>query len=359
MQSNQEIKAILNRINQGQELPDDRRLLQQWYDQSPDTETTLPEGLNQQGLKDQIWAGISDQLPATGKSRRWIYAAAAALLLFGLTGLLLNRKIQKESQTLQLHAGLHIIGPEQQVETIERPLSAFLDTAAYLEVKSQQASDTPTQVFTDKGQFGKIQLPDGTKVTLNTDTRLTLSPDFETSDTRIVHLEGEAFFEVTSLPRRSFIVKTKTQEIHVLGTKFNVKAYPDQKQVITSLLEGKIKLLAHGQTQILKPRQQAINPIGAGKVQIQTQDPGKVTGWKQLSFQFNQEPIEQVLRQLGRWYNLKLVFQTPAPDQLISGKIDHGASLEDLQLILGNLTHAEYHLEDQVLYVNFKQTQQP
>lgn len=360
MQGIEEIKEVLDRINRGQELPQDRQILQQWYARADDRETQIPGSGSKAALKAEIWRNISEQLPAEGPSARRYYLVAAAMLFIGLVGLWASGILGTgKTPALELQAGLHIVGGGQEQESVQGSIDSFLDTLSYVDVQAQVETGSVARVFTDKGQFAKIKLPDGTKVSLNADTKITLSPDFETSPTRTLELEGEAYFEVTSQPGRSFVVKTKSQEIHVLGTKFNVKAYPDQTQVITSLVEGKIKLVDQENTKILNPNQQAINSLETGYIEVQEKDASKVQGWRALNFQFDREPVDQVLQQLGRWYNLEVVFETPVPDQLISGRIGRGASLEDLQLILGNLTQAEYRLENQVLFVHFKLTQQP
>ena len=103
----------------------------------------------------------------------------------------------------------------------------------------------PNIVSVNKGQRAGITLPDGTIVHLNSESKLTYTPDFN-GKLREVVLEGEAFFEVTPNKEKPFIVKTSVFDVEVLGTSFNVSVYNDENIVETALMEGKVKLTMQG-----------------------------------------------------------------------------------------------------------------
>lgn len=353
MHSKKEIEAILLKINEGTASLEEKERFQQWYNSFDDSHTAVASDSSAAILKEQIWAGL--QKRKSVRTRRWKrYVAVAAVLLLSGTALLVYKQQSSSGASDQdfLRSGLQIEGANAQVESVEGSLSNFLDTAYYFDLQTVSGHTAINAVFTEKGQFSKIILPDGTKVSLNADTKIKLSPDFATAAQRTVELEGEAYFEVTSLPSRSFVVKSKSQEVRVLGTKFNVKAYPNQAGIKTSLFEGKIELVDGETKTLLAPRQQALNE--AGIISVAANEAASSAGWRALSFEFDKERIDDVLVQLARWYKLELVLESTVPAQKISGKISRGTSLKDLQTILTNLTQGAYRLADDTLYVKFK-----
>lgn len=148
----------------------------------------------------------------------------------------------------------------------------------------------------------RTTLPDGTVVYLNGASSLRYAKGLE-EKRREVFLEGEAYFEVSLDQDRPFIVNSRAQKVQVLGTHFNVSSY-DGEPIKTTLLEGAVKVTTTGnqnQEVILKPGYQAI--IATGGVEVKPVDPNGAISWKE-AFVFNQTPLKNALKQLGRWYNV-------------------------------------------------------
>lgn len=353
MAQNEEIKKILQKINEGTATSAEKERLKDWYSSFDDSQTQVEASFTEEEIGEQIWKKIGPKKSVNALWRK-LAVSAAVVALIGITGLVWIRQQAAKPAPLELSMGVQIEGATQKVENIGTALDSFLDSSSYVDVRSAAMETEQMRISTQRGQFAKVILPDGTKVSLNADTKIRLSPGFETAAQRTIELEGEAYFEVTSIPNRSFVVKTKEQEVHVLGTKFNVKAYPNQKHIVTSLIEGSIQLVDQDKTQLLKPNQKAINTVGAATLLVEDQDLQNLQDWRQLNFEFDNEPVDEVLQQLGRWYGLEVLFDSAIPDQTISGKIKRGTNLNDLQLILANLTKAQYQLKANVLHVKFK-----
>jgi len=162
---------------------------------------------------------------------------------------------------------------------------------------------------------GKYQLvlADGTKVWLNSSTSLQFPVAFQ-GESRVVLLEGEAYFEVTScynkdgVTRQPFIVKTATQEIKVLGTQFNVHAYEEATSVKTTLIEGDVKVssTATAESKVLKPGQQAqVNRSGNIRL-TDNIDTEEIIAWKNGMFYFNNTELSEITGQLSRWYDVEI-----------------------------------------------------
>ena len=166
----------------------------------------------------------------------------------------------------------------------------------------------PNIVSVNKGQRAGITLPDGTIVHLNSESKLTYTPDFN-GKLREVVLEGEAFFEVTPNKEKPFIVKTSVFDVEVLGTSFNVSVYNDENIVETALMEGKVKLTMQGcpsKPVYLTPSQKFIYSRSDRQGTISIMEGDTELAWKQGILAFNAEPLEEVFRKIERWYGVTM-----------------------------------------------------
>ena len=353
IQYTEEIKAILIKINEGTASLEEKERFQEWYNSFDDSSTVIEANSSPEMLKEEIWISLQKRKPIQKIAWMRYTAAAAVILLCGAAVMLFSKKSDPATSELALlRSGLQVVDANAQVHAFDAEVSNFLDTTYYVDLLALSGAQEINAVFTEKGQFSKLILPDGTKVSMNADTKLKLSPDFAKATQRTVDLVGEAYFEVSSLPNQSFVVRSGTQEVKVLGTKFNVKAYPNQDIIKTNLIEGKIELIDGTAKTLLLPQQEALNKKGVIAVEAKALESN--SGWRALSFDFDKEGIEDVLLQLARWYKLELVFESQIPSQKISGKISRGTSLKDLQAILTNLTQGTYRLKEDTLFVKFK-----
>jgi transmembrane sensor len=169
---------------------------------------------------------------------------------------------------------------------------------------------------TPAGGVYQFVLPDGTVVLLNAASTLKFPSSFSGLEKRTVELVGEAYFEVAKDKLHPFIVKSRQQEIRVLGTHFNVNSYEDESVTTTTLLEGLVTISsfnsASGRTNtVLKPGQQSIlNEQGA---QLLKADMDEAMAWKNGDFIFRNEPLERIMRKVSRWYNIDIAYAPDAP----------------------------------------------
>jgi len=169
------------------------------------------------------------------------------------------------------------------------------------------------------GSKSKITLPDGSTVHLNSGSVLRYPAQFAT-DNRKVSIEGEAYFEVQKDPNHPFLVRTNGVTVRVLGTKFNVKSYPDEKTVETTLVSGKVELYANNTTitdknrlMVLAPNQQAVFEVQKGNndsiinmVHNLNVDVNPIISWKDNRFMFRDEKFADLALKLERWYNVDI-----------------------------------------------------
>jgi transmembrane sensor len=211
---------------------------------------------------------------------------------------------------------------------------------------------------TPRGGQYQLTLSDGTKVWLNAASSLRYPATFTGKD-RQVELNGEAYFEVAHNAAMPFKVNVAgKEEVEVLGTHFNINSYSDEPAVKTTLLEGSVKVTPAINTTIstqlatiLKPGEQAQMQAG-GKINRQTNvDIGKVMAWKNNIFNFNNENIESIMRQLSRWYNVDIRFEGTIPGIKFSGEIGRNLSLKQVLSILDE-TRIKYRIEGKTLVIS-------
>lgn len=162
---------------------------------------------------------------------------------------------------------------------------------------------------TAKGETYILTLPDKSRVWMNAASSLTYSATLKKNGKRSVKLEGEAYFEIAKDPSHPFVVETKTQQVQVLGTHFNINSYADEAVAKTTLLEGSVQvdLIKGGRTVLLKPGQQSL--LSNGQIQIQDVDTDGSVAWKNGYFQFDGKNLETALLEVSRWYNIEIEYK--------------------------------------------------
>lgn len=162
-------------------------------------------------------------------------------------------------------------------------------------------------IIVPRGGEYKLQLADGTLVWLNSDSELRYPVTFG-GNHREVRLKGEGFFQVSKQPEKPFRVKVGDMVVKVLGTSFNVNAYREQENILTTLVSGKVDIQdsAGKSLVIMKPDQQA--DFLHGKVSVKEVDAAKCTAWVDGKFYFDEMAMEDIMVQLQRWYDIEVFF---------------------------------------------------
>jgi ferric-dicitrate binding protein FerR (iron transport regulator) len=184
-------------------------------------------------------------------------------------------------------------------------------------------------IVTDRGRQWKMVLPDGTQVWLNAASSLHFPVSFKGQKERIVQLTGEAYFKVAHNSAQPFKVIAGNKVIEDIGTEFNVNAYGDESSVVTTLVEGIVKV-DHVQ---LKPGQQASIDRN-GKLQIREVNPQDYIAWVTGQLSLDNVSVKELMRQLSRWYDVDVVYQGKVPDIRLGGLIDRKVFLSDIITVL-------------------------
>ena len=166
-----------------------------------------------------------------------------------------------------------------------------------------------------RGSEYNIVLADGTKVFLNAGSEISYPVVFA-GDKREVKLKGEAYFEVRKDERRPFFVQAGDVQIQVLGTSFNVTAYPGRGRIETTLEEGKIQLTDGRESVEVSPGKQAIYDIEDGRFEVKQVDTKLYTAWKDGYYKFDQMTLEDIMETLALWYDLNVFYRNPGVKSL-------------------------------------------
>jgi transmembrane sensor len=191
-------------------------------------------------------------------------------------------------------------------------------SSRYLSTKHSQLSvnQAYNEVFSSVDAITKVSLPDGSKVWLNHSSILKYPAMFQ-GNTRTVELSGEGYFEVNHNPKIPFIVKVGEIQVLARGTTFNILAYPDEDKIETSLITGCVEILRLNENQKIvhllnmKPSDLAIYQKADKKIINLTVPDERHYSWKDGKLIFIKEPLGEVVKKLGRWFNVDIQIQDP------------------------------------------------
>lgn len=332
------------------------------------------------GVSREIFQKLDLDQPAdTGRvapQRRWLYAAAACMLLIGATWAYLTRK--KPDSPIVVHVSesypqeIPPGSPNKAILTLSDGSKIALDsvhngmfarqgTASVTKSKGQLVYhlDTKTNsvasvayntVTTPKGGQYRIVLPDGSKVWINAASSLTYPTSF-LGQTRTVTMTGEAYFEIAPKKDQPFIVKAGGVDVRVMGTHFNVMDYPDEDHLCATLLEGKVQVSAGKEGSTLIPGQEAVVSGNNVPIKVREADVERAVAWTTGFFEFEEADIKTIMREISRWYDVEVVFSNVDNTGRYGGRISMNQNLSDVLAFLeGNGIH-HYRLEGRKLTV--------
>jgi hypothetical protein len=284
----------------------------------------------------------------SGKVRHLVYGllkyAAVALLFFSVGAVLFYKQSQFNPQLLTQKMAEPV--PENSARLIrangenillnksKSVLQYKIDGKLVVNsdtLKTDKSNPAPAmamnQLIIPYGKTSEVLLPDGTKVFLNAGSRLVYPENF-TGKTREVFLVGEAFFDVSHDQRHPFIVQVSDLRVKVLGTRFNVSAYPTDNVIETVLAEGKVQMERNNaglfdRATELVPNQLASFDRTTRETSIRTVDPENYTLWTAGILKFESTDLNRITKRLERYYNIRFKYVDPLVGGLrISGKME-------------------------------------
>lgn len=369
-----DIKRIIEKAKLQQASSGELAELMEWLRHDPDGEQTialqrewgLPENIAQSADESSYWKAMAERILEADRSgeetarhgkvrklvfRRWVAAASVLVLMFLSAYYFMTRKSQQKpplvykttpadkapgikGATLTLDDGRQII-----LDTMKNGVLAYQQgreivlhdgQVRYAGADQDKASTVYNTMTTGNGRQFQLQLPDGSKVWLNAASSIRYPTSFH-GETRNVEITGEVYMEVAADKSRPFIVEADNRAtIAVLGTHFNINAYRDESFLTTTLLEGAVKVTVAGESRMLVPGQQAkVKMAGAIEV-VRDVHFNQVLAWKNGLFNLENMRLQEIMRQLERWYDIKVQYQGQVPDISFNGQIDRGVNLSEM-----------------------------
>ncbi|AFD05296.1 FecR family protein [Solitalea canadensis] len=379
---------ILRKYQQGQASAEEIRFLHAYYhsfEVYPDFLVPENEHLHAK-LEREIKNAVDNQLNQyqNGIKRRKLqklafkYAAAAILILSVGSYFIISKKQGTKKTEQELSLATRIVpGGNNAILTLADGSTVVLndikngvvanennavitkngdDQIVYtLNKNSSSVKVSQNVLATPKGGTYHVVLPDGTKVWLNAASSLTYPTEFIGKE-RIVKVNGEAYFEVAHNETKPFKVIAANQEVAVLGTHFNVNSYASEAAVKTTLLQGSVRvsLIENERTKqtsvvILKPGQQSLSNQ---YLVVQQADIKQVMGWKNGDFIFKRAPLDEIMRELERWYDIEVEFTTDIRiDRTYSGLLSRSKNLATVLKMLKSTGQIKFEIEGKKIKV--------
>ena len=204
-----------------------------------------------------------------------------------------------------------------------------------------------------RGGEYSITLSDGTVVYLNSESELRYPVKFAGEDRR-VYLSGEAYFDVTVDKEHPFIVDLKTSAVKVLGTGFDVRAYKDETEILTTLVSGSVVFSAGKESVVLKPGEQAVLDQ-SGELETREVDTYLYTAWKEGVFAFKQQRLEEIMKIVSRWYNVNIFWENASQKEVVfTGKMRRYDDFSKIVEMLEMTGNTEFEIKGNNIFIREK-----
>ncbi|MBU2975098.1 FecR family protein [Zobellia sp. B3R18] len=358
-----EFKLILKKLNNT--LSDEEAIIfREWYNESDlhrEYFIRVKENYQDETFLIDIekgWNAIDKKInPVAVKKTNYLkYAVAASIvLLISITFLFQKESIEKgvnpvvtnnninigtDKATLTLEDGT-VVDLEKGQQYISDNLSSDGQELVYKDPSTSTKEIVHNYLTIPRGGQYHVILSDGTEIWLNSESQIKYPVTFANGKTRQVELVyGEAYFDVSPSHENGgskFKVHTGAQEVEVLGTEFNIKAYNDEDYIYTTLVEGKVAINNDKHKKVLKPKEQAVLDINDNNFVITDVDVFSEIAWKRGLFSFKNKPLKDIMKVLSRWYDTDVVFENKSLEHIeFKGVISKNQNIEEILTLIKN-----------------------
>ncbi|RBL89571.1 FecR family protein [Chitinophaga flava] len=204
---------------------------------------------------------------------------------------------------------------------------------------------------TPHGCMYQLTLPDGSRVWLNAASSIRYPTTFP-ANSRQVAVTGEAYFDIAKDEHKPFTVTANDIQIQVLGTAFNIMAYPDENTLQATLVQGAININTSKTRQLLQPGEQASIGHTSGQLSISRPNLDEVLSWKNGEFYFRDTNIKTIMRQVARWYNVEVQYEGDMTDLSLSGIISRNGDIQQLLKALELTKIVRFRMKDRIIFVS-------
>ncbi|HJA16171.1 MAG TPA: DUF4974 domain-containing protein [Candidatus Butyricimonas faecavium] len=377
-----EMPSLLSKAFWGTLSEEEKRVLQQWREECPENERLYESVMNaeyivqksQEVARINIVNGYMNVLQKRKRNarvrriRRIVSIAAgvvlpllAVVLWYGTRGKTGN--VPEQVASVIRHGGIKaelvLADGTTRILSSEVTDSLLVQQGANIVVQNQGVSYRENSSVVEehyntlrvpRGGEYSITLSDGTVVYLNSESELRYPVKFVGEDRR-VYLSGEAYFDVTQDKAHPFIVDVKNSTVRVLGTSFDVRAYADENEVLTTLVQGSVRFSAGNKSVILKPGEQAVLDK-SGRVENRKVDTYLYTAWKEGFFVFEDEGLEDILSRLSRWYDVDVFYGSEKVKEYhFTGHMEKYENIEVILNAISKMVGVHFTIKDRTVVV--------
>jgi len=333
----EQVKILLDRYNQGICTPEETEMVEQWFDQvNQDQSTRVSEGEFRQELSD-IKSRIDRQIAPSSpvrRMRRWYAAAAIAAVLVVTTGIIWFNQRKP------------VAGPIVNAQPIKTPAIAL-----------RTIKNGSVEISTPRMVKDTVTLQDGSTIVLNSGSRLRYPEHFSDTERSIWLEEGEAYFDAAADPGKPFVVHTGPLTTTVLGTTFNIRTYAIENKVTVALFTGKVKVdhlnKAGNQATSLELRPSEQVSFDRRQFSIKKTSfakPDEVAGWKKGYLVFKDASFDEIATGLKNHFGVTLINQSSKTEWDYTG-IFQNESLKDVMKILCLTKSLSYAIKSDTVYL--------
>lgn len=338
-----ELRKIINKYLKGRTSSTENEIVNQLYDSLKSDEFEFDKFSCEE--KDNLETRMFERIQSSIQTKqhtvisktsylKWAAILIIPLLITGLYFAKLNMSSDEDlllSEPGNFTANLITTSGKSYSLSSAVDLTKLQAEGLYEDVSEEGETIVMHEIQTPKGAFYQLILPDSSLVWLNAASTIRFPSRFD-EHKREVFLSGEGYFEIKHNSSAPFYVKSEHQTTKVLGTKFNINAYAGQESDLITLIEGSVEArsLKHEKL-IMTPGYQA--KIGASIRYEKVDQAGDYAAWRSGDFYFDNYPMTEVLRMLGRWYNIE-VDETSIPNNRINGLIPRNLLLKDVLALI-------------------------
>lgn len=324
--------------------------------------------------KSYIYKNILQNISHYKKRRLTIrIASIAAVSLIALLSTLFVIQMKNDARQNRLNENEMIVGqtlPEEEIYLITGNKKTQLLHNSHIGLSDNgkatitDSTDTKKELLLARTELNRLVVPygkrtnltlaDGSEVWLNSGTQLDFPSEFK-GKTREIHVDGEIYIDVAPNQQIPFIVHAQDMQIRVLGTSFNISAYRDDIKKTIVLVEGKVKV-ERGETQLAELLPNEKIDVTENKVLKETVNTSEYISWKKGILEFNGTPMSEILKKIGRYYNVQFEETTAAKlnDQTFSGKLFLSNNLDSVMASVSILSSTTYSRENNKIIIGEK-----
>ena len=384
MKTYKEIPSLLSKALLGMLSEEEKRALQQWREESPENEQLYGSVMNtgyivqksREVANVDIVNGYMNVLQKRKRNVRVrrirrIVSVAAGVVLPLLAVVLWYGTRQKSDVPEQVasvirhgevKAELVLADGTTRILSSGVTDSLFVQQGASIVVQDQGVSyqgdssvveERYNTLRVPRGGEYSITLSDGTIVYLNAESELRYPVKFVGEDRR-VYLSGEAYFDVVHEKAHPFVVDVKNSTVRVLGTSFDVRAYADEDEVLTTLVQGSVRFSAGKESVILEPGEQVVLDK-SGRLETREVDTYLYTAWKDGVFAFKRQRLEEIMKVVARWYDVNVFWENVSQKEVtFTGKMKRYDDFSKVVEMLEMTGNTEFMIKENNIFIREK-----